>query len=72
MLASWKSIAVFIDDTPEGERIGDYAAGLARHFDAHLIGIHVISGYPGEHPSDSFARGGVALDGVMSHKDGRR
>jgi hypothetical protein len=47
MLANWKSIAVFIDDTPDGERIGDYAAGLARHFNAHLIGIHVISGYPG-------------------------
>jgi nucleotide-binding universal stress UspA family protein len=69
MLANWKSIAVFIDDTPEGERIGDYAASLARRFDAHLIGIHIISGYPGEHPSDSFARGEVAVDDVITRKD---
>jgi nucleotide-binding universal stress UspA family protein len=69
MLANWKSIAVFIDDTPDGERIGDYAAGLARHFNAHLIGIHVISGYPGEHAADSFARGKAAIDQLITQKD---
>jgi nucleotide-binding universal stress UspA family protein len=69
MLANWKSIAVFIDDTPAGERIGDYAAGLARHFSAHLIGIHVVSGYPGEQSSDAFARGKVAVEEVIARKD---
>lgn len=69
MLANWKSIVVFIDDSPQGERIGECAAGLARHFDAHLIGIHFISGYPGEQPADSFARGKAAIDDVILRKD---
>ena len=29
MLSSWKSIAVFLDDTPKGEKIGKCAAALA-------------------------------------------
>src|ERR1700737_2929390 len=33
---------------------------------AHLIGIHGMSCNPAEHPSDSFARGKEAIDGVFA------
>ena len=38
-----KSIGVFVDATPEGEKRIDYAAALAHQCDAHLAGIHVVS-----------------------------
>jgi len=53
MLSGWKSIAVFLDDTPKGEKIGKSAAALAHRCRAHLIGIHGMSCNPAEHPSDS-------------------
>ena len=42
MFSGWKSIAVFLDDTPKGEKIGKCAAALAYRCGAHLIGIHGI------------------------------
>jgi len=66
MLSSWKSIAVILDDTPKGENIGKTAAALAYRCGKHLIGIHGMSCNPAEHPSDSFARGKVAIDRVFA------
>jgi hypothetical protein len=66
MLSGWKSIAVFLDDTPKGEKIGKCAAALAYRCGAHLIGIHGMSCNPAEHPSDSFARGKEAIDSVFA------
>ena len=66
MLSSWKSIAVILDDTPKGENIGKTAAALAYLCGKHLIGIHGMSCNPAEHPSDSFARGKVAIDRVFA------
>jgi nucleotide-binding universal stress UspA family protein len=66
MLSSWKSIVVFLDDTPKGEKIGKGAAALAYRCGAHLIGIHGMSCNPAEHPSDSFARGKEAIDRVFA------
>jgi hypothetical protein len=66
MLSSWKSIAVFLDDTPKGERIGKCAAALAYRCGAHLIGIHGMSCNPAEHPSDSFACGKEAIHSVFA------
>jgi len=66
MLSGWKTIAVFLDDTPKGEKIGERAAALAYRCGAHLIGIHGMSCNPAEHPSDSFARGKVAIDRVFA------
>src|SRR5271165_5559599 len=65
MPSNWKSIAVFLDDTPQGEKIGDHAADLAQRCGAHLIGIHAISGHPGETAASSFARGKLAIDAVI-------
>ncbi|MDR3437721.1 universal stress protein [Telmatospirillum sp.] len=67
-LTNWKNIAVFLDDSPEGARVGDYAAVLAKRFTAHLIGIHSIDGIPGECSADSYARGKQAIDGVIARQ----
>lgn len=75
MLTNWKNIAVFLDDTPEAGKLGDYAAGLARQHSAHLIGIYGITHATGEHPQDSFVRGVAAITQALSrHKnvDGER
>jgi nucleotide-binding universal stress UspA family protein len=66
MLSSWKSIAVFLDDTPKGEKIGECAVELAHRCGAHLIGLHGMSCNPAEHPSDSFACGKAAIHSVMA------
>ena len=72
-LSNWKSIVVFLDDTPEGENVGQRAADLAERCGAHLIGIHVLPYYFNEHPSSSFARGREAMHEVVAAQeaDGR-
>lgn len=42
MLSSWRDIAVFLDATAEGERIGRHAAALAQGHNAHLIGVYSV------------------------------
>jgi nucleotide-binding universal stress UspA family protein len=66
MLSGWKSIAVFLDDTPKGEKIGKCAAALAYRCAAHLIGFHGMSCNLSEHPSDSFACGKEAIHSVFA------
>lgn len=63
---NWKSIAVFLGDTPQGQEIVGRAAALARRFGAHLIGIHGIDGIAGVSVADSFARGTQAIDDVIA------
>jgi nucleotide-binding universal stress UspA family protein len=66
MLSRWKTIAVFLDDTPKGEKIGKCAATLAYRCGAHLVGIHGMSSNPAERPSDSFACGKEAIHEVFA------
>lgn len=68
MLTSWKTIVVFLDDALESEKIGDYAAEIARERRTHLIGIYAISGHPGETAADSFARGKEAIRNVIAQR----
>lgn len=68
MLANWKSIAVFLDDTPQSEKICDYAADLALRCGAHLIGIHGIQGFPGSFPEDSFVHGKQAINALIDRQ----
>ncbi len=63
---SWKNIAVFLDDTPEGQRLGALAADLASRCGAHLIGIHGVAGAPAGQPCDDFARGTTAISSVIA------
>ncbi len=68
MPTNWKNISVFLDDTPQSGKIGDYAATLAQRFGAHLIGIHGIAGIPGEYAADAFARGRKAIDSIIARR----
>jgi nucleotide-binding universal stress UspA family protein len=68
MPTNWKNISVFLDDSPQGEKVGDYAALLAQRFGAHLIGIHGINGVPGGYAFDAFARGEEAIASVISRR----
>lgn len=43
MLSRWRDIAVFLDATPEGERIGRHAAAIAQRHNAHLIGLYSVA-----------------------------
>jgi nucleotide-binding universal stress UspA family protein len=65
-LPSWQNIAVFLDDTPEGETVGAHAVELARRYGAHVIGIDGLSRIPLGHPSDDFARGSEAIGSVIN------
>lgn len=66
LLARWKSIAVFLDDTSPSQRVVEHAAVLAQCFGARLIGIHSINSIPGESPLDSFVRGTQAISDVIA------
>lgn len=63
---NWKSIAVFLGETPQGQEIAGQAAALARRFAAHLIGIHGIASGAEVSPAESFARGARAIDDVVA------
>jgi nucleotide-binding universal stress UspA family protein len=65
-LPGWKTIAVFVDDTPQGLTIAERAAALAERCGAHLIGIHGNPAIPAQHLCDAFARGRVAIGGVIA------
>lgn len=56
MLHRWKTIAVLMDATPQGERVARHAAALARRCDAYLIGVFGVARDP-IHPADAYARG---------------
>jgi nucleotide-binding universal stress UspA family protein len=60
-----KTIAVFVDATPEGSKRARHAAALAHRWNAHLVGLHVSCPDHAEHPSFAFARGGKAIRSVI-------
>lgn len=45
-----KTITVFIDPSPSGERRVAQAAALARRWDAHLVGVYVVFKGVTQHP----------------------
>ncbi|MCE4369616.1 universal stress protein [Xanthomonas hortorum] len=59
-------IAVFFDDSEEGQRLLGFAADLAVEHGAHLIGICVAS-TPGLLPQDGFARGKAGPEVIHRH-----
>lgn len=65
MNSVWKDIAVFLDGTPAGEKIGRQAAALAQGHRAHLIGVYGVSHPEPISPVESFARGGEAVGKVL-------
>lgn len=67
MLSSWREVAVFLDASGEGERIGRQAAGVARDHEAHLIAVYGVE-HAREHPHDSFVRGNEAIRDLMARR----
>jgi nucleotide-binding universal stress UspA family protein len=60
-----KHIAVFLDSTPAGERLGGQAADLALRHGAHLVGVYGIE-RDRARPEEAFARGHEAIANVLA------
>jgi len=54
---AYKDIVVFVDASPASMYRLRIAAGLARRYAAHLIGVYVVPGNIDHHASDGFVRG---------------
>lgn len=63
----YKSIAVFVDPSPAGEARASYAAAMACHHGAHLIGIFTVPSIWGGSPAESFVRGQQAVRLVIAN-----
>ena len=59
---------MFFEDTPQGDKVVDYAASLAQRFGAHLVGIHSIAAVQGEYAVDSFVRGEQAIHSAITRR----
>lgn len=67
MITAWKDIAVFLDATEQGQKVGRHAAGLAQRHKAHLVGVYGALRDHG-HPSESYARGAAVTHVVERHR----
>ena len=65
MIPIWKDIAVFLDATSDGDKVGRHAAALAHRHKAHLVGVYGIS-HAAIDPAESYARGSRALHSVFA------
>jgi nucleotide-binding universal stress UspA family protein len=63
-----KTITVFLDASPSGERRAAKAAALARRWNAHLVGAYVVFNGVIPHPSLAYARSEKAIAGVVAHE----
>lgn len=66
---SIKTIAVIFDESAEDEQRIAYAASLALHFDAHLIGILLLSATRQEDAAASYSRGHEAITAALRHRE---
>ena len=63
-----KTITVFLDASPSGQRRAARAAALARSWDAHLVGVYVTFKGVVSHPSLAYARREKAIAGVIAYE----
>ena len=63
-----KTITVFLDVSPSGDRRAALAAGLAKRWKAHLVGVHVVYKGVVTHPAMAYARSEKAIAGVVAHE----
>jgi nucleotide-binding universal stress UspA family protein len=61
-----KTITAFLDASPAGRRRAQIAAQLARRWDAHLVGVHIVFNDARTHPSAAYARSSKAMAGVIA------
>ncbi|MFC7380549.1 universal stress protein [Brevundimonas sp. GCM10030266] len=67
MITAWKDIAVFLDATEQGQKVGRHAAGLAQQHKAHLVGVYGALRERG-HPTESYARGAAVTHVIERHR----
>lgn len=63
-----KTITVFLDPSPSGDRRAAQAAAFAKRWNAHLVGVHVVYNGTALHPSMAFARSQKGMAGVVAHE----
>jgi nucleotide-binding universal stress UspA family protein len=64
-----KTLTVFLDASPSGKRRAIHAAALAKRWDAHVIGVHVVfAGVKLDPPCESWAIGERAIRAVIAHE----
>jgi nucleotide-binding universal stress UspA family protein len=63
-----KTVTVFLDAGPSGNKRAAHAVALAQRWDAHLVGVHVVFTSEASHPSDSWAIGERAITQVIAHE----
>lgn len=63
-----KTITVFLDASPSGERRAARAAAFAQRWGAHLVGVYVVFKGVTYHPSITYARREKAIAGVVAHE----
>ena len=63
-----KTITVFLDSCPSGQRRAARAAALAQSWGAHLVGVYVVFKGVVSHPSLAYARSEKAIAGVIAHE----
>jgi nucleotide-binding universal stress UspA family protein len=63
-----KTITVFLDASPSGQRRAAHAAAFAQRWGAHLVGAYVVYNNVRTHPSMAYARSEKAIAGVIAHE----
>src|SRR5205814_1741450 len=63
-----KTVTVFLDASPSGEKRAARAAVLAQRWGAHLVGVHMVFAGVRLHPSMLYARGLVAIERAIDHR----
>lgn len=63
-----KTVTVFLDPSPSGDRRAARAVALAKRWDAHLVGVHVVYKGATTHPSMAYARSEKAMASVVAHE----
>jgi nucleotide-binding universal stress UspA family protein len=61
-----KTVTVFLDASPSGNKRAAHAVALAQRWDAHLVGVHVVFTSEALHPWDSYAIGERAIKQVIT------
>jgi hypothetical protein len=64
-----KTITVFLNAGVSGRNRAAHAIALARRWDAHLVGVHVVFTSEALHPCDCYAIGESAIRQVIEHED---
>jgi nucleotide-binding universal stress UspA family protein len=63
-----KTITVFLDASPSGDRRAALAAAFAKRWNAHLVGVYVTYKGVATHPAMAYARSERAIAGVVAHE----